>query len=209
MNDLVGERTTKSVVLTQGLIVKGVYVVVVCANLVLITKGIENTTRALVSKLKAMSKKVEDNELVDVAAVSVGNNNEVGNMIVEAMSKVGRKGVVTHEEEKSTENSLYVIEGKDGEYFLVKWNESKRAIKRTYVGFKKISTDVKGGLPNLSYVRFNKQGNLAMITTNNGFKILLIASNFRSLDIVGTSSFDPLRTLIVYVAIKASSSLPL
>ena len=54
---------------------------------------------------------VEDSELADVAAVSAGNNYEVGNMIAEAMSKVGRKGVVTLEEGKSAENSLYVVEG--------------------------------------------------------------------------------------------------
>lgn len=54
---------------------------------------------------------VEDSELADVAAVSAGNNPEVGQMIAEAMSKVGRKGVVTLEEGKSAENSLYVVEG--------------------------------------------------------------------------------------------------
>ncbi|KAL5079174.1 hypothetical protein RYX36_007595 [Vicia faba] len=54
---------------------------------------------------------VEDSELADVAAVSAGNNHEVGNMIAEALSKVGRKGVVTLEEGKSAENSLYVVEG--------------------------------------------------------------------------------------------------
>ncbi|KAG8481131.1 hypothetical protein CXB51_025876 [Gossypium anomalum] len=64
-------------------------VVAAGANLVLITRGIEKTTRALVSELKAISKEVEDCELADVAAVSPGNNNEIGNMIAEAMSKVG------------------------------------------------------------------------------------------------------------------------
>lgn len=59
----------------------------------------------------AMGLQVEDSELADVAAVSAGNNYEVGNMIAEAMSKVGRKGVVTLEEGKSAENSLYVVEG--------------------------------------------------------------------------------------------------
>ncbi|KAI3727248.1 hypothetical protein L1987_67060 [Smallanthus sonchifolius] len=55
--------------------------------------------------------KVEDGELADVAAVSAGNNPEVGNMIAEAMKKVGRQGVVTLEEGKSAENSSYVVEG--------------------------------------------------------------------------------------------------
>ena len=54
---------------------------------------------------------VEDSELVDVAAVSAGNNYEIGTMIAEAMQKVGRKGVVTLEEGKSSENRLHVVEG--------------------------------------------------------------------------------------------------
>ncbi|KAB5565231.1 hypothetical protein DKX38_005285 [Salix brachista] len=110
-NDLAGDGTTTSVVLAQGLIAEGVKVVAAGANPVLITRGIEKTTRALVHELKLMSKEVEDSELADVAAVSAGNNYEVGNMIAEAMSKVGRKGVVTLEEGKSADNSLYVVEG--------------------------------------------------------------------------------------------------
>lgn len=61
------------------------------ANPVLITRGIEKTTKALVSELKSMSNEVEDSELADAAAVSAGNNYEVGNMIAEALSKVGCK----------------------------------------------------------------------------------------------------------------------
>ncbi|XP_010443301.1 PREDICTED: chaperonin 60 subunit beta 3, chloroplastic [Camelina sativa] len=110
-NDLAGDGTTTSVVLAQGLIAEGVKVVAAGANPVLITRGIEKTTKALVAELKKMSKEVEDSELADVAAVSAGNNYEVGNMIAEAMEKVGRKGVVTLEEGKSAENSLYVVEG--------------------------------------------------------------------------------------------------
>ncbi|CAN1128343.1 Chaperonin 60 subunit beta 2, chloroplastic [Linum perenne] len=110
-NDLAGDGTTTSVVLAQGLIAEGVKVVAAGANPVLITRGIEKTTKALVNELKLMSKEVEDSELADVAAVSAGNNYEVGSMIAEAMSKVGRKGVVTLEEGKSAENNLYVVEG--------------------------------------------------------------------------------------------------
>ncbi|KAL0918223.1 hypothetical protein M5K25_010219 [Dendrobium thyrsiflorum] len=110
-NDLAGDGTTTSVVLAQGLIAEGVKVVAAGANPVQITRGIEKTSKALVSELKQISKEVEDSELADVAAVSAGNNYEIGNMIAEAMSKVGRKGVVTLEEGKSAENSLYVVEG--------------------------------------------------------------------------------------------------
>lgn len=62
-------------------------------------------------RLSNLKFQVEDSELADVAAVSAGNNYEIGNMIAEAMSKVGRKGVVTLEEGKSAENNLYVVEG--------------------------------------------------------------------------------------------------
>ncbi|CAF1704365.1 unnamed protein product [Brassica napus] len=111
-NDLAGDGTTTSVVLAQGFIAEGVKSE--GANPVLITRGIEKTAKALVHELKLMSKEVEDSELADVAAVSAGNNPEegiFGNMIAEAMSKVGRKCVVTLEEGKSAENYLYVVEG--------------------------------------------------------------------------------------------------
>nr|GLL17199.1 chaperonin 60 subunit beta 3, chloroplastic-like [Ipomoea trifida] len=97
--------------LEEGLIDEAVKVVATVANHVLITRGIEKTTKALVFELKNMSKEVEDSEQADVAAVSVGNNYEVGNMIVEAMSKVGRKGIVTLEEGKRSESNLRVVEG--------------------------------------------------------------------------------------------------
>lgn len=54
---------------------------------------------------------VEDHELVDVAAVSAGNDYMVGNMIADALRQVGRKGVVTIEKGKCTENSLQIVEG--------------------------------------------------------------------------------------------------
>ncbi|KAJ1379598.1 GroEL-like equatorial domain superfamily [Sesbania bispinosa] len=72
-NDLPGDGITTSVVLAQGLIAEGVKVVAAGANPVLITRGIEKTTKALVSELKQMSKEVEDNELADVAAVIARN----------------------------------------------------------------------------------------------------------------------------------------
>jgi chaperonin GroEL len=110
-NDLAGDGTTTSVVLAQGLITEGVKVVAAGANPIQITRGIDKTISALIKELKLLSKEVEDSELADVAAVSAGNNEEVGQMIADAMHKVGRKGVVTLEEGKSAENSLYVVEG--------------------------------------------------------------------------------------------------
>ncbi|CAN1297751.1 Chaperonin 60 subunit beta 4, chloroplastic [Linum perenne] len=80
-------------------------------NPIQIARGIEKTSIALVSELRSMSREVEDNELADVAAVSAGNDYEVGNMIADALRQVGKKGVVTIEQGKSTENSLQIVRG--------------------------------------------------------------------------------------------------
>ncbi|KAK7407490.1 hypothetical protein VNO78_09443 [Psophocarpus tetragonolobus] len=110
-NDLAGDGSTTSVVLAHGLITEGTKVVAAGMNPVQIARGIEKTAAALVSELNLMSREVEDHELADVAAVSAGNDYLVGNMISEALHKVGRRGVVTIETGKCIENSLEIVEG--------------------------------------------------------------------------------------------------
>lgn len=80
-------------------------------NPIQISRGIEKTAKALVSQLKLMSREIEDHEIADVAAVSAGNDHAVGNMIADALKKVGRMGVVRTEKGTSTENRLQVVEG--------------------------------------------------------------------------------------------------
>ncbi|KAJ4710653.1 ruBisCO large subunit-binding protein subunit beta, chloroplastic [Melia azedarach] len=110
-NDLAGDGCTTSIVLAQGLIAEGVKVIAAGMNPVQVARGIEKTSKALVSELKLMSREVEDHELADVAAVSAGNDYTVGKMISDALQQVGRKGVVTIEKGKCTENNLQVVEG--------------------------------------------------------------------------------------------------
>ncbi|XP_030960299.1 chaperonin 60 subunit beta 4, chloroplastic-like isoform X1 [Quercus lobata] len=110
-NDLAGDGSTTSIILAQGLIAEGLKVIAAGMNPVQIACGIEKTAKALVSELKLMSRVVEDNELAYVAAVSAGNDHVVGNMIADALHQVGKKGVVTIEKGKSTENSLQIVEG--------------------------------------------------------------------------------------------------
>ncbi|GMN38907.1 hypothetical protein TIFTF001_008139 [Ficus carica] len=110
-NDLAGDGSTTSVILAQGLIAEGVKVISAGMNPVQIARGIDKTAAALVSELKKMSREVEDHELAHVAAVSAGNDYTVGNMISDALKQVGKRGVVTIEKGKCTENSLQVVEG--------------------------------------------------------------------------------------------------
>ncbi|KNA11415.1 hypothetical protein SOVF_135560 [Spinacia oleracea] len=110
-NDLAGDGSTTSIVLARGLIDEGVKVIVAGRNPIQISRGIEKTAKALVSQLKLMSRKIEDHEIADVAAVSAGNDYDVGNMIAEALEKVGRKGVVRVERGAYTENRLQIVEG--------------------------------------------------------------------------------------------------
>ena len=80
-------------------------------NPVQLTRGIEQTVNHLVAKLAELSTEVSDGDLVNVAAVSAGGNMEVGQLIADAMAKVGRAGVVSMEESRTAEDSLYVVEG--------------------------------------------------------------------------------------------------
>nr|GMD27357.1 chaperonin 60 subunit beta 4, chloroplastic [Ipomoea batatas] len=110
-NDIAGDGCTTSIVLAQGLITEGVKVTATGTNAVQVSRGIEKTAKALVSELKSMSKEVEDRELADVAAVSAGNDYTVGNMIAEAIRRVGRKGVITIEKGNYSETNLEIVEG--------------------------------------------------------------------------------------------------
>ncbi|KAK2078922.1 hypothetical protein QBZ16_002612 [Prototheca wickerhamii] len=110
-NDLAGDGTTTATILAAGIIQEGMKIVAAGVNPVQVIRGLERTVSHLVSELAALSKDVSDAELRDVATVSAGGNEVVGQLIADAMARVGRAGVVTMEESKTAEDALQVVEG--------------------------------------------------------------------------------------------------
>ncbi|NET11136.1 MAG: chaperonin GroEL, partial [Symploca sp. SIO2B6] len=109
--DLAGDGTTTATVLAQALIKEGLKNVAAGTNPVSLRRGIEKAVGKLVNEIASLSKPVEGNAIAQVATVSSGNDDEVGDMIAEAMGKVSKDGVITVEESKSLATELEVVEG--------------------------------------------------------------------------------------------------
>lgn len=110
-NDIAGDGTTTATVLTQAIIREGMKNVTAGANPVGIRRGIEIATKAAVDELHKISHKVSTkDEIAQVASVSSAST-EVGNLIADAMEKVGHDGVITIEESKGIDTELSVVEG--------------------------------------------------------------------------------------------------
>lgn len=110
-NDIAGDGTTTATVLAQSIIREGMKNVTAGANPVGIRAGIEKATKAAVDELHKISHKVNGKkEIAQVASVS-SSNEEVGNLIADAMEKVGHDGVITIEESKGIDTELSVVEG--------------------------------------------------------------------------------------------------
>ncbi|TAA71668.1 chaperonin GroEL [Planococcus salinarum] len=110
-NDIAGDGTTTATVLAQAMIREGLKNVTAGANPVGIRRGIEMAVESAVEGLKAVSQQIEDKEsIAQVAAISSGDV-EVGNLIAEAMERVGNDGVITLEESRGFTTELDVVEG--------------------------------------------------------------------------------------------------
>ncbi len=110
-NDVAGDGTTTATVLAQALIKEGLKMVASGANPVFIRKGMEKASKKVIEELLKRAKKIESNsEIAQVGAISAGDI-EIGELIAQAMEKVGESGVITVEEAKSLDTTLEVVEG--------------------------------------------------------------------------------------------------
>ncbi len=111
-NDAAGDGTTTATVLAHAIVKEGLRNVAAGANAISLKRGIDKATTFLVEKIAAHAKPVEDSKAIaQVAAISAGNDDEVGEMIASAMDKVGKEGVISLEEGKSMTTELEITEG--------------------------------------------------------------------------------------------------
>jgi chaperonin GroEL len=111
-NDAAGDGTTTATVLAHAIVKEGLRNVAAGANAIALKRGIDKATGFLVEKIAAHAKPVEDSKAIaQVASISAGNDNEVGEMIANAMDKVGKEGVISLEEGKSMITELEITEG--------------------------------------------------------------------------------------------------
>jgi len=111
-NDVAGDGTTTASVLAQAIVREGLKNVAAGANPVALRKGIDKGVECLVGEIRKTAKAVDSKAAIkQVASVSAGNDDFVGELIAEAMDKVGQEGVITIEESKSMGTNLRVVEG--------------------------------------------------------------------------------------------------
>ena len=110
-NDIAGDGTTTATLLAQAMIQEGMRNVVAGANPMIVKKGIDMAVKTLVEEIKSKAQKVETKaKIAQVASISSADS-EVGELIAEAMEKVGKDGVITVEESKTMDTNLSVVEG--------------------------------------------------------------------------------------------------
>ncbi len=111
-SDVAGDGTTTATVLAYSIFKEGMKVVAAGANPMDVKRGIDKAVDAVVEELKKISKPTRDKkEIAQVGTISANGDTEIGNIIADAMEKVGKEGVITVEEGKGLETTLEVVEG--------------------------------------------------------------------------------------------------
>lgn len=111
-SDMAGGGTATSTVLAQAIMREGIKAVVAGANPMLLKRGIDKATDAVIKSIKSKSKEVKTrDEIAQIATVASNNDSEIGNLIADAIDKVGKEGIVTIEEAKGVETGIEIVEG--------------------------------------------------------------------------------------------------
>ena len=139
-NDAAGDGTTTATVLAHAIVKEGLRNVAAGANAILLKRGIDKATSFLVDRIKEHARPVEDSKAIaQVGSISAGNDDEVGQMIADAMDKVGKEGVISLEEGKSMTTELEITEGMRFEkgyispYFATDTDRMEAVLENPYI----------------------------------------------------------------------------
>jgi chaperonin GroEL len=197
-NDQAGDGTTTATVLAQAIYREGVKIVSAGNNPTAVKRGIDKAVATVIAELKAMSKPVKGSqEIAQVGTISANNDKEIGQMLADAMDKVGKEGVITIEESKTAKTEVTVVEGMQFDrgyqspYFVTNSERMEAVLENAYVLVydKKISSmkDMIGILEGVAKA---------------GRPLLLIAEDVEG-EALATLVVNKLRGTLNVVAVKA------
>ncbi|MCH9811127.1 chaperonin GroEL [bacterium] len=195
--DKAGDGTTTATVLTEAIYLQGLKAISSGANPIQVKRGMDKAVNAVISDLKKKSKNIAEKEIAQVATISANNDAEIGNLIANAMEKVGKNGVVTVEEGKTLDTELTVVEGMNFDrgytnpYFVTDTEKQEAVLEDAHVLIcdKKISS-MKELLPVLKAV------------AEAGKPFLIIAEDIEG-EALATLVINRLRSGLKVCAVKA------
>ena len=196
-SDIAGDGTTTATVLAQAIFREGVKTVAAGANPMAVKRGIEKAVEVTTEQIKKLAKPVSGDMIAQVATVSANDDSTIGNIIAEAMKKVGKDGVITVEEGRTIETSLEVVEGMQFDrgylspYFVTDPDRMECVLENCFILIceKKIGT-MKDLLPILEQV------------SKLGRSLLIIAEDVEG-DALATLVVNKLRGTLQAAAVKA------
>jgi len=196
--DQAGDGTTTATVLAHAIFKEGLRNITAGANPVEVKRGMDKAAEAIIAELKAMSKTVKDKkEIAQVATISANSDTVIGELIAEAMEKVGKDGVITVEEAKGIQDELDVVEGMQFDrgylspYFVTNPEKMQTVLEHPYILlFDKKISNLKDLLPVLEQVQ------------KTGKPLLLIAEDIDG-EALATLVVNKLRGVLNIAAVKA------
>ncbi len=197
-SDNAGDGTTTATVLAQAIVSAGLKNVTAGANPMDLKRGIDKAVDAIVASLKELSKEIDDrNEIAQVGTISANNDEFIGNLIADAMEKVGKDGVITVEEAKGTDTYLETVEGMQFDrgylspYFVTDSEKMTTELENPYILiFDKKISNMKDLLPVLEQV------------VQSGKPLLIIAEDIEG-EALATLVVNKLRGSLKIAAVKA------
>ncbi len=196
--DQAGDGTTTATVLAHAIFKEGLRNITAGANPVEVKRGMDKAAEAIIAELKAMSKTVKDKkEIAQVATISANSDTVIGELIAEAMEKVGKDGVITVEEAKGIQDELDVVEGMQFDrgylspYFVTNPEKMQTVLEHPFILlFDKKISNLKDLLPVLEQVQ------------KTGKPLLLIAEDIDG-EALATLVVNKLRGVLNIAAVKA------